>query len=152
PKEVEPARRQTVGRQRETTGLRAAFNATTSSGGLMACVSGEPGIGKTTLVESFLADLSGQCSCFVGRGRCSERLAGTEAYLPILEALESLLRSEGGDAIGRSMKLLAPSWYAQVVPLATEPSGELVGARAVSQERLKQEFIHFLQETARLRP
>ena len=30
----------------------------------------------------------------IGRGRCSERLAGTEAYLPVLEALDSLQRNE----------------------------------------------------------
>ena len=61
--------------------------------GLFLCVTGEPGIGKTTLVEDFLAELAAAGrTCTVARGRCSERLAGAEAYLPFLEALESLLR------------------------------------------------------------
>ena len=51
-----------------------------------SCVAGEPGNGKTTLVEDFLSDLaaSGR-DYFVGRGQCSERLAATEAYcLPLM--------------------------------------------------------------------
>ena len=35
----------------------------------------------------------------VARGRCSERLAGAEAYLPILEALDSLLHRAGGESL-----------------------------------------------------
>ncbi len=37
-------------------------------------------------------------ACTIARGRCSERLARSEAYLPILEALESLLHGNGGEA------------------------------------------------------
>ncbi|HYR87130.1 MAG TPA: hypothetical protein VE422_23820 [Terriglobia bacterium] len=50
---------------------------------------GRVGQGKTTFIEDFLAEtiVNGQ-SCAVARGRCSERLAGTEAYSPFLEALE----------------------------------------------------------------
>ena len=72
----------------------------------------------------------------LAHGRCSERLAGTEAYLPFLEALESLLRGEDGEAVARLMKVIAPTWYAQVVPLAAEDSSfarVLEQAKAVSQ-------------------
>ena len=63
----------------------------------VATVTGEPGLGKTALVEEFLAELAaGGASHSVARGRCSERLAGAEAYLPFLEALDSLLQGEGG--------------------------------------------------------
>ena len=79
--------RHTVGRETERYELHAAFNATRGS---LVCVAGEPGIGKTTLVEDFLTELTTRNSCTIARGRCSERLAGTEAYLPLLEALESL--------------------------------------------------------------
>jgi predicted ATPase len=124
---------------------------------LFLCVAGEPGIGKTTLVEDFLAELAaaGQ-ACFVARGRCSERLAGAEAYLPFLEALESLLHGPDGDAEARVMKAVAPTWYAQVVPLAAEEDSSfarvLGQGKAASQERLKRELGAFLAERARLRP
>ena len=63
-------------------------------------MSGEPGIGKTSLVEDFLAELTARPERpIVARGRCSERLAGAEAYLPILEALDSLLHRAGGESL-----------------------------------------------------
>ena len=74
------------------------------AGARSCCVAGEPGIGKTTLVESFLADAAANGGCTVARGRCSERLAGSDAYLPVLEALDSLLQGSDGAAVERSMK------------------------------------------------
>jgi Ni2+-binding GTPase involved in maturation of urease and hydrogenase len=62
----------------------------------MLCVAGEPGLGKTTLVETFLDELAASdVTCSVARGRCSERLAGTEAYLPIVEVLGSGTTCDG---------------------------------------------------------
>src|SRR5262249_6675335 len=88
-----PGRRPTVGRSQELGALRAGFAAAVQGGGSVLCVTGEPGLGKTTLVEVFLTELAaGGQECSVARGRCSERLAGAEAYLPILEALDDLLR------------------------------------------------------------
>jgi hypothetical protein len=118
-----PARRHTVGRETERLELRAGHDAAAAGHGLLLCVAGEPGIGKTTLVEDFLHDVEvagGRGR--VGRGRCSERLAGTEAYLPILEALETLLRGEARESAARLLKLLAPTWYVLVAPLAAGES------------------------------
>lgn len=100
-------RRHTVGRERELNELRLAFNSTKTGRGMLLCVTGEPGIGKTTLVEDFLAELTAENQCTVARGRCSERLAGTEAYLPLLEALESLLHTSF--ALTGMMKHIAPT-------------------------------------------
>src|SRR5439155_9930319 len=105
-----PVRRPTVGRQQERQALRAAFESAAAGRGLVLCVTGEPGLGKTTLVEGFLDELAaGGRTGGLARGRCSERLAGAEAYLPILEALDSLLQGEGGAAAAEVMKLLAPT-------------------------------------------
>ncbi|MDQ3257901.1 MAG: AAA family ATPase [Acidobacteriota bacterium] len=147
--------RHTVGRERERAELRSGFESTLTGGGLMLCVAGEPGIGKTTLVEDFLAELAAEDQCTVARGRCSERLAGTEAYLPLLEVLESLLQSGSNPAAARVMKQIAPTWYAQLVPLAgdDEETARLMNeVKSASQERLKRELGAFLQEVSRLRP
>ena len=53
------------------------------------------------------------------------------------------------------MKQIAPTWYAQVVPLSggDEESVRLLAeVKAASQERMKRELGAFLQEVARLRP
>jgi predicted ATPase len=145
-----------VGRKQEWAALRAGFEETAAGHGLLLCVTGEPGLGKTTLVDCFLEELAASGhSCYVARGRCSERLAGAEAYLPVLEALDSLLQGEGGVYAAQAMKLLAPSWYVQLAPLAAEDPSlarVLAEAKQASQERRKRELGVFLHELSRQRP
>lgn len=150
------ARGPTVGRHQEWSALRACFDAAAAGHGLLLCVTGEPGLGKTTLVENFLDDLATSAQAWhLARGRCSERLAGAEAYLPFLEALDSLLRGEGGAPVAQAMKILAPTWYVQLAPLASQDPSlarVLVEAKEASQERRKRELGVFLEEVARQRP
>jgi predicted ATPase/predicted Ser/Thr protein kinase len=146
----------TVGRQHERAALRAGFEDAAAGRGSLLCVTGEPGLGKTTLVETFLEDLAASGFAWrLARGCCSERLAGAEAYLPFLEALDSLLQGPDGPSAAQAMKVLAPSWYVQLQPLvADDPSLARVRAeaKAVSQERLKRELAVFLYELSRQGP
>ncbi len=153
---ISPVKRHTVGREKERAELVRAFESAAAGQGLFMCVTGEPGIGKTTLVEDFLGDLAATGRlCALARGRCSERLAGTEAYLPFLEALECMLHGEMGEATALAMKATAPNWYAQITSLAEEDSAlnsAIAESKAASQERLKRELSAFLQEVSHLRP
>jgi len=148
--------RHTVGRERERAMLREAWEAVARGRGILVSVSGEPGIGKTTLVEELLGELSlDQRRPRVARGRCSERLAGTDAYLPLLEALDGLLRGPSGEIVAGTMKRVAPTWYLQVAPDSTDSSPEaraLVNVQATSQERLKRELATFIEELSRVSP
>jgi tetratricopeptide (TPR) repeat protein len=150
-----PDRRLTVGRKKELAELGVAFQSAAEGSGLVLCVAGEAGIGKSTLLEDFSIQLRGHgAACYIANGRCSERLAGSEAYLPLLEALESLLRG-GDDALARLMKLVAPTWYVQIAPLSSDYSSDariLADVKAASQERLKRELVAFLEEVSRLHP
>jgi predicted ATPase len=140
----------------ERAALRDGFESAAAGYGLVLCVTGEPGLGKTTLVEDFLDELAAEGQpCSVARGRCSERLAGAEAYLPILEALDSLVQGDGGAAMAGVLKQLAPTWYVQLAPLAAgDPSlaGVRTEAEGASQERRKRELGQFLEELSRQRP
>src|SRR2546429_2471646 len=102
--------RRTVGRDRERRELRRAFEEAAAGRGVLISVAGEPGIGKTTIIEEFLSELSaGSRSTRIARGQCSERLAGTEAYLPLLEALDSLTGGPAREAATTALKLPAPT-------------------------------------------
>jgi tetratricopeptide (TPR) repeat protein len=143
-----------VGRQKELADLRAAFESAAAGKGRLFCLAGEPGIGKTTIVEILLRELATSgAGCYLARGRCSERLAGSEAYLPVLEALDTLLQS-GDESLGRLMSVVAPNWYVQIARLTGDLSADRIlgESRVASQERLKRELVTFLDELARRHP
>lgn len=138
-----------VGRDSHLAQLLEIFAQVKSGRGMMLGIQGEPGIGKTTLLDLFRRRIA---SAAVGLGRCSERFAGTEAYLPVVEALESLTaQSPEARAMLRET---APSWYSQLEhPDPDDPSPAVTAeVRGASQERRKREFATFLEEAARLRP
>ena len=146
-----------VGRKKELADLLSGFQIACSGQGMLLCIAGEPGIGKSTLFEQFLAvQRSSSVNCGVAIGRCSERLAESEAYLPVLEALESLLSAACGREFGELMKLVAPTWYVQVAPLWASAdlsfAGVVSDAKAASRERMKRELASFLQEVSRIQP
>jgi adenylate cyclase len=149
PGSIPAASRKTVGRESERDRLTAAFESAAAGRGLMLCVTGEAGLGKTILVEEFLSQIRhADPACRIACGRCSERLAGAEAYLPFLEALDSLIR--GNPAVARLMKAIAPSWYVQLaISLDMSVERMMTESPAVSQERMKRELGAFLQEVAK---
>src|SRR4029450_10569306 len=53
-------------------------------------VTGEIGMGKTALVEAFVAQLTAEMPVLVMQGQCVEHYGSGEAYLPVLEALGRL--------------------------------------------------------------
>jgi predicted ATPase/predicted Ser/Thr protein kinase len=148
--------RRTVGRERERAELRDVFESVTAGQGAVVAIVGEPGIGKSSLAEDFLAEVAaGPHHAVVVRGKCSERLAGTEAYLPVLEALDNLLHGDSGESFGEMLKQAAPVWWVQVAPLSSESTTTQLIAEDVktaSQERMKRELGALLQEIARVRP
>ena len=141
--------RLTVGRETELRLLLETYERSSQSGGHLMCIAGEAGIGKSTVVEQFLHHVaeSGHRT-LIGRGRCSERLAGTEAYLPFLESLDSLLHQHP-ELTRRLLRQHAPMWHLQVGSTTQEsPFAEMTGGelRSASQERLKREGNAFLRE------
>ena len=150
-----PAPKPSVGRSRERAQLGKAFDFVARGRGMLLCVAGEPGIGKTTLVQDFLSDLQASGRRFnLAIGRCSQRLAGEEAYLPLLEALDNLVRNND-DGTANKLRELAPSWYAQLFPLSeNDPSDARLReyVRTATQERVKRELGAFVQEVASREP
>ena len=142
----------TVGRAAESARLADALQSAERGRGRMLCVTGEAGMGKTTLVEEFLSQIQdADPPCSIAHGRCSERLAGAEAYLPWLEALDSLIR--GQSSLARVLKSTAPSWFIQLAT-SIDASVErvLTESPTVSQERMKRELGAFLHEATAERP
>jgi len=148
-------RRNTVGRTSERDALRRAYARAKEGRSAIVAVTGEPGIGKSSLTDDFLAELAaGGERPIIARGRCSERLAGSEACLPILEALDHLLRRGSSVSVETVMKTVAPTWYVQVATKSEHSSiVELRSdAAAASQERMKREMGALFEDLSRTRP
>ena len=155
PPALSVAPRIVVAREKEAAELMASFNTSISEQGLLHAVVGEAGLGKTSLVESFLRGVVRRADgARVSTGRCSERLAGAEAYLPILEALESLLAGRYGIAVARAMRELAPSWYVRVNPSSnpTGAGGATLETRGGSSEQMKRQLGALFLELTRSGP
>ena len=100
-------------------------------------VTGEAGAGKTAVVEAFLVRHAGGVA--VAASSCLERFGATEAYMPVLEAMGRLARTEA-----RARELLrryAPTWLAQLPWLAEE---ERAGIGGVAPERMLREMVELL--------
>jgi predicted ATPase/DNA-binding winged helix-turn-helix (wHTH) protein len=105
-----------VGREEELARMQAWLERSLCGDRQVIFVTGEPGIGKTTLVEAFLERIA-RPEAKVGRGQCLEHYGVGEAYLPILEALGRLCREPGGDLLVALLRKHAPTWLAQMPSL-----------------------------------
>jgi tetratricopeptide (TPR) repeat protein len=140
-----------VGREAQLRNLESSLQEVLGGAGRVHAIAAEGGFGKTTLVNYFLAKVSQTDHSIIGRGRCSERLAGTEAFLPLLEALEGMLRDSNADVVARAMRVLAPDWYAQLRSTSAF-SNQLPTTHVGSWEQMKRQLNALVQELTRARP
>jgi len=84
-------------------------------------VTGEPGIGKTSLVDLFLTRVAQDSACTILRGECVEHYGAGEAYQPLLEALTRRGRQPDREDFIAALRRFAPLWLAQL-PALQDPS------------------------------
>ena len=142
-----------VGRERELRELRTGVGQAFGGRGCLFLISGEPGIGKSRLVEQ-LAREARLRGAAVLLGRCWEA-GGAPAYWPWVQALRAHVRGNDLEALhsqlGRGAAVLA-----QILPelnelygeLPTPPSSDPEGARF----RLFEAITSFLRAASLTRP
>ena len=144
-----------VGRETELAQLRGWWAKALNGERQIVFVTGEPGIGKTTLVEVFLSRVQSPESedkksptskvqrsrsqttdprpltpvPWIGRGQCVEHYGASEPYLPVLEALGRLGREPDGQHLSNVLRQYAPTWLVHL-PALVSP---------VERERLQRE-------------
>jgi DNA-binding winged helix-turn-helix (wHTH) protein/tetratricopeptide (TPR) repeat protein len=133
-----------VGRDAELARLRERWGRALAGQRQLVFVTGEPGIGKTTLVEAFVADVGDGVR--VGRGQCVDQYGAGEPYLPVLEALGRLGRGADGERLVRVLAQQAPTWLAQLPSLATDRDLEMAERRTqgATRERMLRELVEAL--------
>jgi DNA-binding winged helix-turn-helix (wHTH) protein/tetratricopeptide (TPR) repeat protein len=120
-------------------------------------VTGEPGIGKTSLLRAFLERLGDEAleePVWVAGGRCVELHGEGEAYLPVLETLDRLTREAGPKDVVQTLGRFAPSWLAQLPWLGeADAAQEIQGPTpAPTPARMLREFCVAVEALSRERP
>ncbi len=84
-----------IGRETELTRLQNWLETALRGKRQVVFVTGEPGIGKTTLVKVFLQRVTDKRRIAIAYGQCLEQYGTGEAYLPVFEALNRLCCEPG---------------------------------------------------------
>src|SRR5499426_4924858 len=87
-------------------------------------LSGEAGIGKTTVVDLFVASLPPSSELSFGRGHCVDLYGEGEPYLPLLEALGQLGQSPHREALRAVLQRYAPTWLVHLPALLSDGERE----------------------------
>ncbi|HXJ05211.1 MAG TPA: AAA family ATPase [Candidatus Acidoferrum sp.] len=110
-------------------------------------ITGEAGIGKTTLVDAFHQSAPLGPNVRMARGQCVEGFGGKEAYYPILDALGQLLREADDGPIVQAFSKQAPTWLVQFPSLVKAEQREALEKEIIgaTRERMVREICETLE-------
>ncbi len=113
-------------------------------------VTGEAGVGKTTLIDLFVERAAARDRMRAARGQCLERHGQGEAYLPVLEALGRLCREPGGDRLTELLRRYAPTWLVQMPAQVPDTELEALQRRVAgtTHERMLREITEAIEALA----
>jgi DNA-binding winged helix-turn-helix (wHTH) protein len=139
-----------VGREETLARMSAALARAAHGERQILFLAGEPGIGKTAVVETFSRGLEQDARWRVTRGVCVERYGAAEPYQPLLDAITRLCRGADTDRFLPILRQCAPSWLAQLPALQTPAEHRLLSRRAagVTPERMQRELVDALESMA----
>jgi predicted ATPase/DNA-binding winged helix-turn-helix (wHTH) protein len=136
-----------VGRDAELAQLHHWWAQTIAGERRVVFVTGEAGIGKTTLVDAFLEQVRRPHSGLIAHGQCFEHYGAGEAYLPMFDALGQLCREHRNDNITTVFTRYAPTWLGQMPGVLDPEEQELLRHRLqdATRERMLREMAEALE-------
>jgi predicted ATPase/DNA-binding winged helix-turn-helix (wHTH) protein len=136
-----------LGRDAELGKLREWLQKAVSGERQIVFVTGEAGIGKTTLVDAFLAPAAASVNLRVAHGQCLEHFGAGEPYLPVLDAFSRLGKGPAAEPLIACLRRHAPTWLAQLPSLISGNECEELRALTMSttRERMLREFVEALE-------
>lgn len=121
-----PSASAAIGRTRERQRLRQLLEEARKGRRRIVFVSGEMGVGKTTLVGSFLREIDAASRApapifknpgtadLVARGHCIEPFGAGEPYMPVFEAIGRLGSERDAAFVVETLRRSAPAWLVQI--------------------------------------
>ena len=140
-----------VGRRSELERLRSHLELANQGKRQLVFVTGEPGVGKTTLVEIFAKNLATNDATITARGQCIEQYGAGEAYMPIIDAVERMCQGSNGDSRVSLLRRYAPSWLVNLHDLVSAEERSELRRRTIgiTPERRLREIAAFLETLAK---
>ena len=138
-----------IGRTDALQGLGMAWQLAGAGKRQIVWVAGEAGVGKTSLIERFMAE-AGDIQC--AHGQCVEQYGEGEPYLPVLEALTALCRRDAG--LVELIRAVAPTWLLQLPWLSSAAEREALRREltGTGQVRMLREMGELLDRCTADRP
>jgi DNA-binding winged helix-turn-helix (wHTH) protein len=149
----EPEEHGLVGRHRAFSQLLEHLRKAMDGQRQIVFVTGEPGVGKTALVDEFelQATAGGLRNA---RGQCIEGYGGKEPYYPMLEAFGKLCRRPGCDSVVHVLASQAPTWLVQFPALVKPEQREALRRelQGATRERMLREMGEAIETIAAATP
>jgi DNA-binding winged helix-turn-helix (wHTH) protein/tetratricopeptide (TPR) repeat protein len=136
------------GRDGDLLALNGAWHRATEGERQVVFVTGEAGIGKSALLEAFVAGVRGPAG--VGWGNCLDLKGIAEPYMPVLAALGQLVRDDRDGSFLSCLRHCAPTWLHQLPWLTAE--GTAGPGEVPTAERMIREILEALDAMSRTKP
>lgn len=143
-----------VEREPELAQLRGYLGQALQGERQLVFVTGEPGIGKSTLVDLFQHHLQSLQQTTTGYGQCVEQYGEGEPYLPIFEALSRLCRQASGKYMATLLRQYAPTWAVSMPGVLEEAERDrlLTQVQGVTRERMLRELADMIEISCTQQP
>lgn len=143
-----------VAREAELRHLQECLAAALRGDRQVVLITGEAGIGKTTLVDAFVTQVAPLEPVWIGRGQCLEQHGAGEPYLPLLEALGRWGWGPDGSQLVTVLRQQAPSWLLQLPALvpADDQAALQHWSGGVTRERMLRELAEAVEALTAVRP
>ena len=138
---------QIIGRQRIISDILEIWSVGERGARQVLFMSGEPGIGKTTVVQHVLARVTAAGTARATWGQCLQHYGIGEPYQPLLEAIMRLCRQPGGADLVPILERYGPTWLAQL-PALLDPERHASLRRTVAgttRQRMLRELTDALE-------
>src|SRR5262245_20331691 len=129
-----------VGRSEELAQLQAGYAQVLRGQRQVMFVTGEAGIGKSTVVAAFVRALTAKHPPCVGYGQCVEQYGAGEGYLPVLGALSQIGQGPHGARLTQALLTYASRWLGLVPGLAAPGEQATAQTPGGSQDRQLREL------------
>jgi len=136
-----------VGRDPDLAALEGHLRQALQGQRRLVLVTGEAGVGKSTLLDAFEQRLAVHSGMRIARGQCVEGFGGKEAYYPILDAFGQLIRGPGAEGLIRILASQAPTWLIQFPALLKAEQREALQREILgaTRERMVREICEALE-------